>query len=168
MYNKIKNFLSFDGRLNRKSFSLIVLPCLLILGLLSIILMMFLEADPRGQNFITWVLILAFLPLISLFSCLFMSFYFVQSMDRMVEAEGWLFYLTWSLPFILGLLLPIGLLSYLFFLIIIKRLNDLRMNRHWVFLILVPFLNYFFLVFLLLKDSAKAAIKSDAKSTEKI
>ena len=159
MLNKIKSFLEdFDGCLDRRRFALVVLPCFLLLTSLGALSLGFMEASSHLFRSFDWLMVLAFLPLILLVVCAFMMIYIPGMMLTLIEGSDWWFSLKWGGAFILGLILPIGLLSYLFALSMIKRLNDLKLSRDWILLSLVPFVNFLFLVYLLLKDSKKNKI----------
>ena len=156
--HKIKKFLlSFDEGLDRKNFAFLFLPCLLFLFFIGLVAIMALEVIPSSFHFLDWILVLAFLPLILLGACLFLIVYaliytpvFFEEWDSVGSVLKWLGIYIFGI-----ILLPTAIISYLFCLLTIKRLNDLKLNRKWILLSLVPFVNWLFLGYLLLKDSKK-------------
>ena len=161
---QIKNFLlSFDGRLDRKSFAVLVLPCLLFLVFIGLVAIMALARILPSFYSFDWVLVLSFLPLFLFGACLFLLFLALDYIPLWLEecGVGEVSLNGWELIDIFGLiLLPASVISYLLCLLIIKRLNDLNRSRKWVLLIFVPFVNWIFLAYLL-RPSKKDKMKQN-------
>ena len=147
---QIKNFLlSFDGRLDRKSFAVLVLPCLLFLVLISLLAIA--TASAMWLYFFDGILFLTLSPLIVLGISLFLMVYARIYTPVFLEEGGGVSVFNWPGIYISGIVLLLAtVISYLFYLLTVKRLNDLNRSRKWILLSLVPFVNWLFLAYLLL------------------
>ena len=149
MSQKYKFLFSFEGKLKRRAFFFGMFPILLVVCLTGIFSAAYIISPPWDLGFIGILHFYAFLPLLlSVFAFLLGIFLPEQLGSRGSQ------YLTAIVPFLIAAALC-AIAGYISVILIIKRLNDLNLSPWFCAIMLIPYVNGLFLLFLFFKNSAR-------------